>query len=133
MNALRKWKADNNVDDALVPRNTKVGDILLGENIANYRKMKKKYDQGQDTYLTAEHISELNDEGMVWGDVNDYKWNRKYEKLVEFHADNEHCDVPQAHPELGYWSNNQRKAKANNKLDSVKVGKLEGLGFKWVI
>jgi hypothetical protein len=131
LSALKTWKAINGVDHAIVPRSAKVDGINLGGNIHNLRCLRKKYNEGENTRLTADHIETLDAEGMVWMDANDQKWHQKYALLQEFQEENLNCDVPQAHPELGQWVNNQRKAFSNGKLHGWKVELLNDLGFRW--
>jgi hypothetical protein len=63
-------------------------------------------------------------------DLYDKKWNKQYEKLVEFKRKNGHCQVPQRCQEdvsLGMWVNTQSK-------DTIRLDRkvlLDELGFVW--
>jgi hypothetical protein len=77
--------------------------------------------------------------GFVWIDNNtaalvscyNQKWNKQYEKLVEFKRKNGHCIVPQKRKEdksLGKWVNNQRTRKTYRQ---DRKDLLDALGFVW--
>uniref|UniRef100_A0A6U3YXZ2 Uncharacterized protein n=1 Tax=Skeletonema marinoi TaxID=267567 RepID=A0A6U3YXZ2_9STRA len=53
------------------------GNCSLGEWIDSLRALKKKLDTGKNTYLTHAHVHRLDEVGMVWGGVNDVKWQSK--------------------------------------------------------
>jgi hypothetical protein len=62
------------------------------------------------------------------------KWNKQYEKLVEFKRKNGHCVVPSTYQEdmaLGIWVSTQRKTHANNTIRPDRKNLLDELGFVW--
>jgi hypothetical protein len=71
---------------------------------------------------------------MVWK-VGDEKWNKQYEKLVEFKRKNGHCLVPRYHEDtpFGNWLNEQRKLHANNTVRLDRKELLNKLGFVWSV
>ena len=133
--SLTRWPLKESMEGvahAMVPRSTTVGNCSLGEWIDSLRALKKKLDTGKNTYLTHAHVHRLDEVGMVWGGVNDVKWQSKYELLKIFFGKEGHSDVPQSNKELGCWVNNQRKQYINGRLSPEKVGKLGKLKFRWV-
>jgi hypothetical protein len=67
---------------------------------------------------------------------DDKRWNRKYEKLVEFKRTNGHCIVPQKYDRdksLGVWVRSQRDFHTNNKLRSDRKELLDKIGFVWKV
>jgi uncharacterized protein YbgA (DUF1722 family) len=66
--------------------------------------------------------------------TDDPKWNKQYEKLVEFKRNNGHCIVPQTHHEdmsLGMWVSQQRHLHSKNKLRADRKELLNEIGFVW--
>jgi hypothetical protein len=64
----------------------------------------------------------------------DKKWNKQYEKLVEFKQNNGHCVVPQKCKEdksLGKWVSKQRTSHANKVICRDRKDPLDALGFVW--
>ena len=58
-----------------------------------------------------------------------------YGKLIEFHEQKGHCNVPHAYKiegiNLGSWCSNQKQAHKNDNLSPDKVARLDILGFVW--
>jgi hypothetical protein len=68
--------------------------------------------------------------------VDEKKWNKQYEKLVEFKRKHGHCLVPQRHQDdvaLWNWVSNQRKLHSKNTLRHDRKGLLEDIGFVWSV
>jgi hypothetical protein len=66
--------------------------------------------------------------------VEDHRWNKQYEKLVEFKQKNGHCRVPSRYQEdlcLGEWVKTQRTRHANNKFRLDRKLLLDDIGFVW--
>jgi hypothetical protein len=62
------------------------------------------------------------------------KWNKQYEKLVEFKRKHGNCVVPSRYEEdvaLGVWVALQRKLHRNNELLLDRKGLLDDIGFLW--
>jgi hypothetical protein len=66
--------------------------------------------------------------------ISDSRWNKQYEKLVEFKRKNGHCSVPRTYQEdvsLGKWVSNQRQNHASKTLRLDRKELLDQLGFAW--
>jgi uncharacterized protein YbgA (DUF1722 family) len=64
----------------------------------------------------------------------DKKWNKQYEKLVEFKQKNGHCLVPNKYQEdasFGKWVDKQRQSHSNNTIRLARKGLLDEIGFVW--
>jgi hypothetical protein len=64
----------------------------------------------------------------------DKKWNKQYEKLVEFKRKHGNCLVPQRYQEdvsLGKWVDKQRQSHSNNILRRDRKDLLDEIGFVW--
>jgi N-dimethylarginine dimethylaminohydrolase len=64
----------------------------------------------------------------------DKKWNKQYEKLVEFKQNNGHCVVPQKCKEdksLGKWVSKQRTSYTNKVICRDRKDLLDALEFVW--
>ena len=129
--ALLKWKVENDVDHALVPRSAKVDGINIGCWINDIRKMKKKHDKGESTCLKAEHIFKLSAAGMEWDDAHDAKWNMRFDELQQFFMENGYSSVPLKTPVLGSWVSNQRRKYNNSNLSEDKIEKLKRVRFSF--
>jgi hypothetical protein len=64
----------------------------------------------------------------------DKKWNMKYEQLLEFKREKDHCMVPRNYEQdksLGQWVQKQRSNHKNNKLRPDRKELLDEIGFAW--
>ena len=62
------------------------------------------------------------------------QWQDSYQKLVQFHEEHGHCNVPRSWKTIGRWVHNQRMQYNNkrpNKLTPNRIILLEKLGFEW--
>jgi hypothetical protein len=76
----------------------------------------------------------LDELGFVWSVDYSARWNKQYEKLVEFKRKHGHCLVPQKYKEdasLATWIDTQRIVHTNNKIKPDRKGLLDELGFVW--
>jgi uncharacterized protein YbgA (DUF1722 family) len=67
-------------------------------------------------------------------EVENKKWNKQYEKLVEFKRKNRHCNVPRGYQEdasLGNWVSKQRQVHAKNNMRQDRKDLLNKIGFVW--
>jgi uncharacterized protein YbgA (DUF1722 family) len=67
--------------------------------------------------------------------VDESKWNKQYEKLVEFKHNNGHCLVPSKYQEdasLGTWVHKQRQFHNKNTIRLDRKDLLDQLGFAWI-
>jgi len=61
-------------------------------------------------------------------------WDIRYGELLTYKAEYGDCNVPQKssdHQILGTWVSNQRKLYALDKLERLKISRLESIGFDW--
>jgi hypothetical protein len=66
----------------------------------------------------------------------DKKWNKQYEKLVEFKRKQGNCVVSRRYKEdvsLGRWADLQRRLYSKNKLRLDREGLLDEIGFAWKV
>jgi hypothetical protein len=66
--------------------------------------------------------------------LHDTKWNKQYEKLVEFKRKNGHCVVPNKYQEdaaLGNWVQQQRYLHRKNTIRLDRKGLLDDIAFVW--
>ncbi len=135
--ALVQYKKKNN--DCDVPKEYPANP-QLGTWVAKQRNTKK---QGK---LSAARIGRLEALGFVW-DPLEAAWEEMFTALVEYKGKNNHCNVPQGHPEnpqLAHWVNNQRQRKGllsegriqrvvknRGQLSEGRIRRLEALAFVW--
>jgi len=69
-----------------------------------------------------------------WEPTLDKQWNDRFEKLKAFQRDHGHTNVPSSYKDqaLVTWIGHQREAHKSGKLSSVRVKKLNSIGFQWV-
>tara|TARA_Y100001938_G_C8098266_1_gene439642 strand:- start:1309 stop:5979 length:4671 start_codon:yes stop_codon:yes gene_type:complete len=85
--------------------------------------------------LTKEQIKDLNKINFDWN-PSDTRWNKLYDRLVEYHKKYGHCEIPAKYlpdPELGRWVVAQRQFRKKTKLSEERIAKLEKLGYVWEI
>lgn len=115
----------------LIPEHYIVNDINLGSWITSQRLLKKKKNP---TDLDLYRISLLDDIHMIW-DVNEYKWNQKYELVKQYYEKTGHLNIPIDYEingvKLGIWLNRQRQLYLKNQLEREKIEKLERLNIDW--
>jgi hypothetical protein len=66
----------------------------------------------------------------------DKKWNKQYEKLVEFKRKHGNCLVPRIYQEdmsLGMWVHKQRHFHNKNTIQLDRKGLLDEIGFAWKV
>jgi superfamily II DNA or RNA helicase len=82
--------------------------------------------------LTPEKVKRLEALNFVWEPLKKI-WDTRYNTLLQFHAREGHCLVPQAHIEdgfaLGSWVATQRVRKAS--MLSEQIDQLNQIGFAW--
>lgn len=110
--------------------------VRLGAWICNLRSSFKN--GNYSSYLTEEHIRELNELGMIWDQPN-YLWERNYAAAMKFHKENGHLDVPYScvvdGVKLGVWIRNMRYAYSGRngfaKLTNEEISKLNAIDMRW--
>ena len=84
--------------------------------------------------FTEERIKLLNGIGFEWECRKVVGWNERFEQLVQFKEEHEHCNVHRKHPQLGIWVMKQRQAKkkkGSNKISEEQIKLLNGIEFSW--
>lgn len=108
--------------------------------VQNQRREYKLWLAGSRTQLTKERRKRLNSIGMEWFKPHEMVWEKRYQQLEQFYAENGHCHVPQGYsnnPQLGDWCMNQRTAYRffqkgeQTALTQVRIDKLTVLNFQW--
>ncbi|KAL3921249.1 MAG: hypothetical protein SGILL_002844 [Bacillariaceae sp.] len=135
-------------------RNPKLGQ-WVGKQRDRYKKMLALQSKGDSaetkksqknywdivTPLTQPQLESLNDVGFVW-QANNIKgdWQRMFEKLKEYKAENGTCNVSQKATgeigRLGRWVKTQREKYHRSKaelapLTEEQTKQLESIGFEW--
>jgi len=109
-----------------VPDKHKEGDFALGTWVATQRSSKHK--------PSTENIARLDALGFIW-DILAEQWEEGFNKLQMYKERVGHCRVPDKHKEddfaLGAWVQNNRRSRKINKLTSVRLNKLNNIGFSW--
>ena len=104
----------------------------LGKWCITQRQAKK----GNLTHpISATRVAKLDAIGFDWGSVMtaDEKWDATLDDVRQFRE--EHGRWPKySDGTLGWWCNTQRQAKkgnGHNRISSVQIAKLDGIGFDW--
>lgn len=104
-------------------------------NWVSQQRQKKKSGK-----LLPEREKMLEEIGFKWAivDLGGVKrtevWNFRYNQLLEFKQQHDHCKVPHHFPEnpqLGKWVSKQRQQRKQNKLTLERERLLEEIGFLW--
>lgn len=113
----------------------------LGVWVNKVRMEKKKHDKDQNSSLTHEKISKLNQLGFDWGENKGHeKWEQHFKALELYRCEHGDCNVPTKYamnPALGRFVSTQRceyRKWQNNKkslIDDEKVSRLNRIGFVW--
>jgi hypothetical protein len=65
-------------------------------------------------------------------EINEGKWNGKFEELKRFKQVHGHCNIPlKFNIPLGIWVSNQRSKYRKRELSEERVEKLKSIGFEW--
>jgi len=90
--------------------------------------------------ISEERIARLNSLGFAWqvrSSINQSSpvdWDKMYDQLKEFYAQQGHSRVPQHYPKnqkLAWWVTSQRRNRRKNKLDAKQIVRLDNLAFDW--
>ncbi len=112
--------------DCLVPENYP-DNSELGWWVATQRKARPS---GQ---LDEKRISRLDALEFIWN-IDHARWLEMYRDLFNFHLKEGHCLVSKSDPAtmlLASWCEEQRKARANNRLTRDQIDRLSELNFIW--
>jgi Helicase associated domain len=77
-------------------------------------------------------INRLKD-SVVSDDLNSV-WDKMFTELCKFKKENKHCNVPKKYPEnqkLSSWVGKQRMQYGHGKLSTIRIEKLNQVGFIW--
>ena len=82
--------------------------------------------------MSSKHIQLLeNLDGWIW-DPFEFKWNQKYEDLVQYTKEYGDSRPPRRHKTLGTWVDNQKSVYKKGKLSKERTDLLENLaGWVW--
>jgi hypothetical protein len=114
-----------------VPQRTDDG---LGKYVNKLRE-EYKLDAENRTHLTDSIVERLNKIQFDWKVKKSHEdaWLAKFDQLVAYTSEHEHCNVPRRHPGgLGKWVSTQCAHYKDGKLSDTKIDKLEKVGFNWV-
>ncbi len=90
--------------------------------------------------ISEERIVRLNSLGFAWqvrsiiNQSSPVDWDKMYDQLKEFYAQQGHSRVPQHYPKnqkLAWWVTSQRRNRRKNKLDANQIARLDSLAFDW--
>eukprot|EP00980_Cylindrotheca_fusiformis_P030907 scaffold25622_cov206-Cylindrotheca_fusiformis.AAC.2 len=94
-------------------------------------KQREAYKLGRMSPVDQQRLEEA---GVAW-DLYTRKWERMFDRLLQFKEREGHCLVPQNQIEdgetLGSWLNKQRRMKQAGKLGSRRMQLLEEAGVAW--
>lgn len=111
--------------------------VQLGGWLSRLRSYRKS--NIKSTYLTEQHIRELDEIGMIW-DIPDYLWERNYHAALEYYQKHGNLMVPAYYVtedgiRLGDWIFNLRNARKNADIGRVltdeRIRKLDEIHFVW--
>lgn len=89
-----------------VPR-TYTKHAKLGSWVAKVRERYRHYGPSSSKQI-QERLQDLYDIGFIW-DVLEYKWQQKFQQLIDFYELHGHVDVPDGLGGLGPWVKEQRR------------------------
>ena len=94
---------------------------------------KENYKNGT---LSKEKIEKLENIGFIFGNLNDYKWDKAFQKTLKYMKEtgNTTCSrdykTKDGYP-LGNWQRTQRNRYRKKKLSKDRIDKLNKIGFSW--
>jgi len=102
--------------------------------VRRQRNVRQLGDTGRGEPMPADRIKLLDDEGFVW-DSTEERWNKFFDKLVEFKRTNGHCVLKHSEGPLYTWAKRQRVAYMKYRegkkshLNMRQIVRLESIGF----
>lgn len=107
------------------------------------RMEKKRFDEGERSFLCKEKIAAMEEIGFVWAkQKGSTLWEEKFADLKRYYNQHGHCNVPTKYKKdtaLGRWVSTQRKQYKDMKdnkrslMTQEKIERLEALGFRWTL
>ncbi|KAL3801188.1 hypothetical protein ACHAWO_002759 [Cyclotella atomus] len=94
----------------------------LGEWVHGQRRAYKQ------NKLSKERVDLLDAIGFVWYPMTN-DWEKMYEKLVQFKAEQGHCNVPYKSKQLAKWVERQRKRHQTDAITPEQSKQLTEIGF----
>ena len=88
---------------------------------------------GKKSSLTNLRMRLLNDCGFVW-DLNQEKWNIKYQELIGFKEVHKHTNVRNGYKidkSFYSWTKQQRHLNCKGTLKSERINLMDALDFDW--
>ncbi|KAI2510085.1 hypothetical protein MHU86_4379 [Fragilaria crotonensis] len=104
MRQLQEFKRDHG--HLNVPR-TYTKHAKLGSWVAKVRERYRHYGASSSPRI-QERLQDLYDIGFIW-DVLEYKWQQRFQQLIDFYELHGHVDVPDGLSGLGPWVKEQRR------------------------
>ena len=100
----------------------------LGTWVSLQRKANKASSRGM---LAPDRKKRLDEIGFIW-DALDFKWEERFNELLQYRAEYGNINVPRSWPTgLGKWMQNQKTAHKQGKLSLERKTKLDEIGFVW--
>lgn len=136
LDKLREYKEVNG--NCIVPRGYS-SDTKLASWVAEQRKQYKLLQDGKQSSITTERISQLEALGFAWN-AQEAAWKRHMTCLKKFREQTGHCHVPLNHPDfpkLGLWVKEQRrhytllKQGKPSHMTPERAEQLSALNFVW--
>lgn len=101
---------------------TSKNDQELSNWISQQRNKRKK------NKLKVEELNKLNEINFIW-DMNEWKWNLMYSKLVHYAMENEQEPSKGNSPELEYWYNLQLFHLRHGRLSEDRIQRIKNIRF----
>jgi superfamily II DNA or RNA helicase len=115
------------------PMNSEMyNNIKIGKWFAYQKEHYRSNTLSEDRIIKINSIS--NDWNKKLEDINDEKWNLKYEQLVGFYNENNRfpkCEELYNNIRIGGWISHQREYYRSNKLSKYKIDKLVSISIEW--
>lgn len=107
-------------------------DVSLTHNkrLNGWLAHQREYHNIKSKKITEAHIDLLNKIGVSWN-VFDDRWDKMYNKLIEYCKKHGDCDVLASAGELGHWVSHQRTNLKKGILADDQIKRLDALGFIW--
>lgn len=136
---LLAWKEDHD-GDLTVPCEADSDEETkkLSRWVINQRSAYKYFMNGDTKHIKDHRIDALNEIGFVWS-VNDQLWDKNFDELSRYHAENGHFDVKlKQNKKLACFISRLRTAMKHQKagliqaeLTEERISRLNSIGFIW--
>jgi hypothetical protein len=127
----KKYYEENG--DINFPRSTIIDGVKIGMWLSDQRK---KYKRG---LITREQIQALESLNILWGDVDEYNWNKKFKLLVEYKAIHGTPNPIGSHVifkgvDISSFANHEKEKyfqKSKGRYNQEHIDRLNAIGFVW--